>query len=302
MPVMLKRGAVQTGVPWLDALNRPEPEPAPLPDDASLWQRAKRGISQALNDPSGEILGMANPMEVASLAPVAISLIRRSSPTVLRSKLTMPIAEGISEGSRRGLQYIQDAIYQLAESHPRVMSHFRRITTDVPAPSEVLRGGKSQAHFDALGTGYGIREKGINQVKDRALARGGAFELNFNPETAAKITSPEDAMLLVGHEVGGHAVQTLADPSRADLAYKALLPRTGYRSKITGRMTHPSEILSEAAGHRRAGHEFADYYDAAPEDLFTGANPADKARKAWKQAREAFSRQGVAEGGWTPTP
>lgn len=274
----------------------------PLPPDASMWQRVKQAYKKYATDPNQEILGMANPMEVATLAPVAISLIRKSSPELLRSKLTMAIPEGLSEGARRGLQLVQDALYGLAQSHPRTMSHFRRVTSEVPEASDVLKGGKSMAHFDALGTGYGVRAKGINQVKDRALARGGAFELNFNPQMMDRIKSAEDATQLVGHEVGGHAVQTLADPSRADLAYKALLGRHGYRSKITGRMTHPSEIMSEAAGWRRAGGEFADYMDAAPEDLFTGANPVDKARKAWKQAREAFSRQGVAEGGWTPNP
>ena len=304
MPVMLKRGAAQTGVPWLDALNAPESEPAPLPADASLWQRAKRGISQALNDPGGEILGMANPMEVASLAPVAVSLIRKASPGILRSKLAMAIPEGISEGSRRGLQLVQDALYGLAESHPRVMSHFRRVTTEVPQAIEgqAMSGPKSWAHFDALGTGYGTRTKGINQVKDRALARGGAFELNFNPAMMENIKSAEDAAQLVGHEVGGHAVHTLMDPSRADLAYQALLKRTGYRNPVTGAMSHPAEILSESAGWKRAGRQFADWSDASPQDLLTGSNPTDKARQAWKAAREAFSRQGVAEGGWTPTP
>jgi hypothetical protein len=316
MPVMLKRGAVQTGVPWLDALNSPEPEQAPLPPDASLWQRAKRGLSDAMSDPGGEIIGMANPMEVASLAPVAISLVRRAGPKVLRSKLTMEIPEGITDAARKGLGYVQDALYQLAESHPRTMSHFRKVTARGAEANPYLGGGGevATAHFDPRGLEYTVRNKGLQQAKDRATAAGGAFDLNFNPEKIAQsVTDLPTAMRLVGHEVGGHAVQNLSDPSRAHSAYEALTKSHGYRSRLTGRMTHPSEILSESAGWKRAGRtpewgsgvtpfvSKSDFRDASLRQLVTRENPVEEARRAWKVAREAIDRKGVPTGGWTPT-
>lgn len=303
MPVMLKPGSFNTGT----ALDRwrPDapPEPPPLPPDASRWARAKRGISDAMNDPSNDVLGMSNPMEMASVAPVAISLIRKASPELLRERLAIAVPEGLSAAARRGYELMQEAIYNMATTHPRVMSHFRRITAEVPEASTVMKGGKAQAHFDSMGTGYLTRTKGIDQVKDRALARGGAFEVNLNPEQIQKITTAEGAAQLAGHEIGGHAVQTLMDPSRADLAYQSLLPRTGYRNQFTGAMSHPSEILSEAAGWKRTSMRphLTDWQDASITDLATGTNPAERARREWKAAREGFARQGVAEGGWTPT-
>lgn len=234
-------------------------------------------------------IGIDPTMGAITAAPVAVSLIRKSAPELLRMRLAMEVPERLPAASRAGLGHIQGAINKLIESHPRVMSHFRQVRAQVPDVSEMLTTAPG-ATFSDRGIGHVIRTKGLQQAKDRALAQGGAFDLTFNPNAASSITTPEEAMRLVGHEVGGHGVQTLMDPSRADKAYKALTETTGYRSKVTGRMTHPSEILSEYAGNKRAGVPSARTRDISPMQMLTGQDPIDAAKAAWQQAREAFKR------------